>query len=81
MGIKKCREKSKYLLTSIKCLGYEISYNILRPDPDRLSAVKRIKIPKDKLTVQRLMGFFAYYIGEVHLDRILGSGYRILGSG
>ncbi|KAI0987727.1 hypothetical protein GJ496_006492 [Pomphorhynchus laevis] len=61
LGLEINREKSKYRLTSIKCLGYEISYNILRPDTDRLCAVKRIKISKDKLTLQCLMGFFAYY--------------------
>ncbi|KAI0985957.1 hypothetical protein GJ496_005112 [Pomphorhynchus laevis] len=60
-GLEINREKSKYRLTSMKCLGYEISYNIIRPDPDRLSAVKGSKIPKDKLTLQRLMGFSAYY--------------------
>ncbi|KAI0985534.1 hypothetical protein GJ496_006129 [Pomphorhynchus laevis] len=64
----------------MKCLGNEISYDILRPDPARLSAVKGSKIPKDKLTpnfsakVAQLTGAYV----EFPLNKVVQKAINIL---
>ncbi|KAI0978562.1 hypothetical protein GJ496_005953 [Pomphorhynchus laevis] len=48
-------------LTNIRTLGYEISHNMLRPDPTMFSALYDLKIPSNQGSLKRLLGFYAYY--------------------
>lgn len=48
-------------LTTINFLGYHISQNELRPDPERLRPIKELSIPQNHKELQRVLGFYAYY--------------------
>ena len=45
----------------IQVVGYEVKQGEIRPDPDRLQALKDLDPPSDSKTQQRAMGLFAYY--------------------
>ena len=53
--------KCSYGQTSIKLLGYEISHNLVRPDPDRLQGLKSYRLPSTSKELERLKGMLAYY--------------------
>ena len=42
-------------------LGYSIQRGQLRPDPERLRPLQELPEPRDKKSLQRLIGLFAYY--------------------
>jgi len=54
-------QKSEYCKKTIKLLGYEISCNWVRPDPDRLQGLRDYKIPTNGKELDRLKGMLAYY--------------------
>ena len=54
-------EKSRFAKTSIKLLGYEISYGVIKPDPDRLLPLLNYPMPSTKKGLQRMLGLLAYY--------------------
>ena len=60
-GITLNSEKCKFKQTSIKILGYEVSQNCIKPDPDRLQALFNIKLPTTKKELDWLLGMLAYY--------------------
>ena len=45
----------------IDILGYRISHNSLKPDPDRLKPLQDLPPPIDGKTLKRVIGLFAYY--------------------
>ena len=53
--------KSVICKESIDILGYRISFNYLRPDPERLKPLQDLPPPKDNKTLKRVIGLFAYY--------------------
>lgn len=55
------REKCQFHLTSINLLGHTISDGKISPDSNRLKPLLEMPIPADSKSLQRLIGFFAYY--------------------
>lgn len=63
---KKCNlkfndQKFTYSTTSIKLLGYEVTNEEFRPDPDRLQPELDIPVPQNLSAHKKLMGLFANY--------------------
>ncbi|KAL7633690.1 UNVERIFIED_CONTAM: hypothetical protein RMT77_015644 [Armadillidium vulgare] len=54
-------EKSKFYLTDINWLGYSISHNEIKPDPERLRPLLELPLPSDAKTLKRVVGLFSYY--------------------
>ncbi|XP_054267292.1 uncharacterized protein LOC128989427 [Macrosteles quadrilineatus] len=59
-------EKSKFNQTSITLLGHLVSHNSIRPDPDRLESLLSLPVPKDQVSLKRVLGFFAHYSKWIH---------------
>ena len=55
------RSKCKIGLDTVNILGYSIQRGQLRPDPERLRPLQELPEPRDKKSLQRLIGLFAYY--------------------
>ena len=47
--------------TSIRILGYTISYNCIRPDQDRLKPLMEMPPPTSLKSQKRIIGMFSYY--------------------
>ena len=45
----------------IRLLGYEVSKQQIRPDPERLQPLRDLTPPQSKKAQERLVGMFAYY--------------------
>ena len=60
-NLKLNEEKCKFRLSKIQLLGYSISDGQLSPDPDRLQPLLEMPLPRDPKSLQRMVGFFAYY--------------------
>ena len=54
-------DKSIISVTSINILGYLVSHNSIKPDPDRLQPLKNLPIPTNSKAKQRAVGLFSYY--------------------
>jgi len=59
-------DKSKICVTSLRKFGYLISYQNLKPDPDRLQALFDLSIPSSSKELKRVCGMFAYYARWIH---------------
>ena len=55
------KDKCVFFSTSIRLLGYEVRHKELRPDPDRLTSLQEMPLPRDKKELSRSIGLFAYY--------------------
>ena len=53
--------KSILCVTTLNLLGYLVKQGEIRPDPDRLKALLELPIPTNTKSLQRVLGFFAYY--------------------
>lgn len=53
--------KSILAQPSIRLLGYEVSKNSIKPDPDRMKALRELPPPHNTKAQQRVIGLFAYY--------------------
>jgi len=54
-------EKSKIRMTSLRMLGYLVSYQNLKPDPERLQTLFDLPIPSSSKELKRVCCMFAYY--------------------
>lgn len=54
-------EKCHFAYEELKFLGHVVSYEGVRPDPDKTAAVASFPIPTDKKTIRRFLGLCAYY--------------------
>ena len=54
--------KSVFGQTEICILGYCISHNCLKPDPERFRALDEMPIPHNDKALKRAFGMFAYYL-------------------
>ena len=54
-------EKCKFLCPEAKYLGHVISYDGLKPDPDKIKAVENFPVPKKVRDVQSFLGLCNYY--------------------
>ena len=53
--------KCVFASDSIDLLGHRISANSLRPQEDKLSAVKELPAPTDVSSLRAALGLFSYY--------------------
>ena len=53
--------KSILSVESINILGYVISQNSIKPDPERLQPLKNLPTPSNSKAKQRAVGLFSYY--------------------
>ena len=59
-NIKINKEKLKLRRTELKYLGHVITGKGIKPDDDKVSAVKPMKSPKDKTVLKRFLGMISY---------------------
>jgi len=57
LNLKKCQ----FAKSEVKFVGQLIGSGQRRVDPDKLKAVKNMKIPQSKKQVRQIMGFFSYF--------------------
>lgn len=60
-NLKISLDKCEFLKHSIKYLGYLVTNQGLRPDPDKVSAIQRIKLPTDQKQIKSFLGLIGYY--------------------
>jgi hypothetical protein len=53
--------KCMWRKSTIKFLGYSISKETVKPDPDRLQPLRDLPIPADLPSLRRVLGLFSYY--------------------
>ena len=60
-GITFNKQKSVICVQEIDILGYRVSKRTIKPDPDRLQALKDMPLPTSLKSQQRIVGVFSYY--------------------
>lgn len=60
-GLTLNREKCKFCLGELKYLGYVINKNGLQVDPDKISAILKIPVPRSVSDVRRFVGVASWY--------------------
>ena len=60
-GIELNDPKSVVSVPVIRVLGYEISHNCLKPDPERLKPLQEMPPPSNMKLQKKVVGLFAYY--------------------
>ena len=60
VNLKLNKSKVKLRKTEVKFMGHVISNQGLKPDPDKVSAIKNMPKPTSSLEVQTLLGFVNY---------------------
>jgi transposase InsO family protein len=60
-GIVINQQKTQYSQETVKLLGHLITYQVIKPDPDRLKPLLELPPPTNTASLKRTMGFFAYY--------------------
>lgn len=53
--------KSRFCMKSLKYLGYIVSEDGVRPDPDKIAPIENYPIPKSVKDVRRLLGLAGWY--------------------
>lgn len=61
LGLTLNTKKCIYEATEIAYVGYLISHEKLRPDPQRFQVIDQMADPSDQNSLLRAIGFFAYY--------------------
>jgi hypothetical protein len=60
-GITLNPDKSVIAVKSIQFLGYTISHQEIRPDPERLQPLRDLPLPDNNAKLKRAIGLFSYY--------------------
>ena len=60
VNLKLNANKCKFLLRELPRIGHVISFQQLKPDPAKVSAIKAFKEPSSKEELQRLLGMVSY---------------------
>ncbi|KFD46887.1 hypothetical protein M514_12245 [Trichuris suis] len=60
-GFRVRPEKCLLFLPSIKYLGFVVGRNGRRPNPDKISAIKRMPVPSDHSSLRSFLGLVNYY--------------------
>lgn len=60
-GLTLSLEKSQFFRDSVPFLGFVLSRDGIRPDPDRLQALNELAPPRDKQQLQSVLGVVGYY--------------------
>jgi hypothetical protein len=64
-NVKFNRQKMQLNCSEVRYLGHIVSAKGLRPDPDKVQAIKDMPDPKDKLGIQRLLGSLNFLRGFI----------------
>lgn len=59
--LKKMLKKSQFCFRQLKYLGFIIGEGVLRTDPDKIEAIKKIKIPGNQREVRSFLGTAGWY--------------------
>lgn len=54
-------KKSKYSVTKIQLLGYEIENKTVKPDEERLKPLLNLPLPTDSVSLKRAIGMLSHY--------------------
>ncbi len=54
-------EKSKFFLQETSFLGYVVSYNVIKTDPEKIAAIQKYPIPKNVRELSSFLGLTSYY--------------------
>lgn len=54
-------DKSEFLQTSVQYLGHVITPNGVKPNPEKISAIKNFPIPKTQRDIKSFLGLLGYY--------------------
>ena len=55
------QDKCTFSMTTISILGSVVTNGEIKPDPERLSLLRELPIPKDLKEQKRVVGLFSYY--------------------
>ena len=55
--------KCVFAIAKIDLLGYRISHQKIKPDPERLQPLLELVLHKTKSDLQRALGMFSYFLG------------------
>ena len=58
-------QKTQLSKNEIALLGYRVTYQTTKPDPDRVQPLLKMPVPKTSKDLQRLIGLFAYYARRI----------------
>ena len=53
--------KCQYNRSQINLFGHLVGNDVIKPDPERITALNELKLPKTKKDLQRILGLFSYY--------------------
>ena len=72
-GLTLNEPKTVLSVSNINILGYNVSHQLIKPDPERLQALIDLPPPSNPKSLQRAVGLFAYYSKWIHRfsDKIL----------
>ncbi|XP_065077663.1 uncharacterized protein K02A2.6-like [Ochlerotatus camptorhynchus] len=70
-GLKLNKEKCRFAVRSVKFLGHIVSAEGLKPDDEKIMAIRRLKVPETKKQLQRLLGMKPLDKAPPRLKRII----------
>jgi hypothetical protein len=59
-------EKCVFSVSQLNTIGYIVENGEIRPDPERLQALREMPVPNDAKSMKRVIGMFAYYSKWIH---------------
>ena len=77
-GLTLNESKTIKSVTSIQTMGYLVSENTIKPDPERMAPLLNLPIPNDSGSLKRALGLFSYYSRWV--DRFSDRIHSLVGS-
>ena len=77
-GIKLNKDKCEIGLQEVTYIGHTLSSNGLKPDVNKVEAIRRIDTPNDKAAVQRFLGMATYLAKFIPNFSQLASPLRVL---
>ncbi|XP_075157939.1 uncharacterized protein LOC142231205 [Haematobia irritans] len=60
LGLKLNKEKCIFNVNKVKFLGHILTSDGIAPDPQKVSAINQLKIPENKVELQRILGMATY---------------------
>ena len=72
------KDKIQYKVSEVKYVGYIVSSEGLKPDPEKIRAVNEMPTPQNKQGLQRLIGMVSYLSQFIPLMTTLNASLRML---
>jgi len=61
VGLKLNPKKCSFACQQVEYLGHVITVDGLKPNPDRIEAVKKFRVPQDLTTIRQFLGLASFY--------------------